>query len=274
MHLFDSHCHLQDSRIVGSIDAIVANSIDVGVEQLLCCGSAEADWSAVLRISQRFPDNVLPAFGFHPWYVASRSTAWLQTLTRLLEEHPAAAVGEIGLDHMVVPRNDTEQLRIFYEQLLLAKKLDRAVSIHCRKAWGTLMELFRREPGIARRSVIHSYGGPSELIGELERLGASLSFSGSITYVNNSRGRRAVGDVDIGHLLIETDSPDLTPLHHIPPNVPGTLPAVLREVAFLRGVSVEEIADATWVNGCRCFGKSSRVAPQGVSQKLSQIPAC
>ncbi len=252
MLLFDSHCHLQDDRIVDEVATIVDRALAAGVVRMVCCGSTEDDWHTVLALADRFP-CIIPALGIHPWYCADRSEQWSKSLEALLERDHRIAVGEIGLDHGLTKGNDIDQMRLFYEQLKLARKLNRPVSIHCRKAWGSLMELFRREPGVAVHSLIHSYSGPVELVGELTRYGASVSFSGSITYEKNKRGREALAAVPPGNLLIETDSPDISPADHSGNNEPATLVRVVQTVAALRGVDVEEIAAVTYTNGDRLF---------------------
>jgi TatD DNase family protein len=255
MRLFDSHCHLQDARISAQADVLVARALNNDVVRMLCCGSTEADWPGVQALAGRFPAVVQPAYGLHPWYITSRSGSWLAELAKLLDADPTAVVGEIGLDHALPQRNDADQMRVFVDQLRLAGNYGRAVSVHCRKAWGALTELFRREPELARGTVIHSYSGPPELVNELTRYGAVLSFSGAITLTGNTRGRRSAVQVDVNHILLETDSPDIAPLNHPPPNEPATLPQVAREIAALRGIDVEEIAEAAWANACRLFGE-------------------
>ena len=242
MRLFDTHCHLQDRRLLPDVDAVVGRSEAAGVAFMVCCGSAEDDWRTVLDLAGRHR-TVIPALGIHPWYVGGVRSGWDERLERLLHDHPDAAVGEIGLDHALPERSDDEQMRVFYRQLTLARQLGRPASIHCRRAWGSLMELLRREPEIARGCVIHSYSGPVELVDELQRHGLLLSFSGSVTYEHNSRARKAVSHVAREHLLLETDSPDIPPAGHDGINEPCTIVRVAETVAQLRNISVKQVAE-------------------------------
>ena len=245
MRLFDTHCHLQDERLLPDIDAVIGRATAAGVNYMLCCGTSEDDWATVLDLARR-NEQVIPAFGMHPWCTAKVRDGWDERLERLLREQPDAAVGEIGLDHALSQRNDDEQMEIFYRQLSLARQLKRPASIHCRKAWGSLMELLRREPGIARGCVIHSYSGPAELVDELQRHGLLLSFSGSVTYECNRRVREAVVKVNKEHLLVETDSPDIPPEGHEGANEPYTIVQVAETVAQLREVSLEQLTEETF----------------------------
>jgi TatD DNase family protein len=134
MRLFDSHCHLQDERVFARAGEIIARARDAGVVRMLCCGTRESDWDTIKTLSGRFPE-IVPAFGLHPWHVRERSAEWQKELEKHLAETPGAAVGEIGLDHAIEPRNDEDQASVFLAQLKLARKLKRPVSIHCRRAW-------------------------------------------------------------------------------------------------------------------------------------------
>jgi TatD DNase family protein len=244
MHFFDTHCHLQDERIKNDSKGIVDRAIAAGVKNMLCCGSTEDDWPEVIALSRNYP-GIYAAVGLHPWYIASRSPHWLSSLEELLHSNPQLAIGEIGLDHALEAYNEIEQMTVFTEQLQLARKMKRPVSMHCRKAWGSLMALLRSGQISPTGLVIHSYSGPVELVKELESYGIMLSFSGSITYKRNHRGRAAAIAVSGNHLLIETDSPDISPVNHQGTNEPSTLPAVAQVLAQLRSVTIEEIAATT-----------------------------
>jgi len=252
--LFDSHCHLQDMRIVTDIDAVMKRAGAVGIKRIVCCGTSEDDWCEVLLLAKRYR-AITPALGIHPWYAAGRSEFWLGRLEELLERDEGIAVGEIGLDHALPQRDDDDQMKLFYEQLSLAARLGRPVSIHCRKAWGSIMQLFRREPGIAAGSVIHSYSGPPELVGELTGYGVSLSFSGAITYTGNRRCREAAALTPVDKLLIETDSPDIVPSGWSGHNEPASLEKVASALAFVRGIGMAEAAERTFANGCAVFDR-------------------
>ena len=252
MQLFDSHAHLQDERFA-DVAPLLDRAKAQNVAAIVCCGSTEDDWERVVAIAGMDP-MVIPAFGIHPWYVGSLSSHWRDDLTRLLGENPNAAVGEIGIDKMV----DTDfglQMEVFASQIEIARQLSRPVSIHCRKAWEPLM---RTLGDIARsgpiRGVIHSYSGSRELVSVLESWGLHLSFSGSITYDRNRRGREAVKAVSHDRLLIETDSPDILPRGvDVPLNEPSFLWIVNREVALLRGEDPVGSARITMRNATTLF---------------------
>ena len=257
MQLFDAHCHLQDERLAAGLEALLARAAAAGVAGWMCCGSAEADWPAVLMVVGKCPE-VRPAFGLHPWYVRERKAGWLERLRALLQEHPYAGVGEIGLDHALEQADPADQEQVFLEQLALSIEMRRPASVHCRRAFGRLLELLPRFPQHPIGFVIHSYSGAAELIAPLARWGAYFSFSGSITRSGNRRGQAALRAVPSDRLLIETDAPDLPPVVNGQPvegvNEPANLVHVLQAAAGLRGVPEAEVADQTWANARRLFG--------------------
>lgn len=253
MKLFDTHCHLQ-ARQLQPLKAVLARAAAAGVDRMLCCGTCEADWPDVARLAEL--PGVIPAFGIHPWYMRDRSGKWLDVLAGFLGNR-AAAVGEIGIDHAVSVRNDAEQEEVFLAQWDLSVQLCRPVSMHCRKAWGRLLELLQRAGRHPVGFAIHSYSGPAELAGQLIGHGAFISFSGSITHDRNRRGRESVRIVPPDRLLLETDSPDLLPSGVVSaaaagtPNEPANLHHVLRRIAALREEPEEFIATVTHANALR-----------------------
>ena len=268
MHLFDAHCHLQDNRLGPHLDTVMERAERAGVTGMMCCGSSEEDWPVLPDIARRFP-SVQLSFGLHPWYVGGRTTDWLDTLRKHLETSPAA-VGEIGLDHALDKATFQAQEEVFLAQIHLANEFRRPVSIHCRRAWGRLMELLDEKGWPAHGFVLHSYSGSTDLVQPLARRGAFFSFSGALTFAQNQRGREAVAAVPEDRLLIETDAPDLPPalppdsfILHDPNGKPLSEPAhlvhVIRAVAELRGMEVETLARIAVKNAADCGIKASSI---------------
>ncbi|HBA82497.1 MAG TPA: TatD family deoxyribonuclease [Verrucomicrobia bacterium] len=259
MNLFDAHCHLQDDQLLADRHGLMKRAGDAGVIRMVCCGSAETDWAQVLEIAAEFPVSVVPAVGLHPWYVRERSTGWLDRLSSMLRS-TSAVVGEIGLDHALDDRDDAAQEEVFLAQLDLGRQLDRPVCVHCRKAWGRLTELLASFGRLPAGLMIHSYSGAADLIPALVRWNAYFSFSGSITFPNNRRGRQALAVVPEDRLLLETDAPDILPCpdektpEPFTPNEPANLPLILRQAALVRNVAEETLAARVWNNSCTFFG--------------------
>jgi TatD DNase family protein len=256
LNLFDAHCHLQDERVLGRADAIVAAASAAGVRGMASCGTRETDWGPLEGLARRHP-AVVPFFGLHPWFVRGRSPGWLGELRARLGRLPSG-VGEIGLDHVLEPRDDAEQEAVFAAQLDLAREFAVPANLHCRKAWGDLRRILAERGPFPAGLVIHAYSGPPELVPPLAEAGAYFSFSGTLTYARNLRGPARVRAIPPERLLVETDSPDMHPaVDGRPPegalNEPANLPQVLAAVAGLRVESDEAQASQVWENALRLF---------------------
>jgi TatD DNase family protein len=253
MSLFDTHCHLQNPALLNDIDAVLSRAFAAGITRMLCCATSENDWQAVIDLAA-LHDCIVPALGIHPWYMNDRSPDWLDKL-EVFAKSSRAAIGEIGIDHALEKRNDEEQHTVFAEQIKLANRLHKPVSVHCRKAWAALLEILTDIGGVKAGCVIHSYSGPADLVARLEKLGCSLSFSGSITRPNNRRAVAAVMVVSAGRLLVETDSPDIVPSGVASRvNEPANLARVVDAIGGMRGMSSREAAALTYRNATAIFG--------------------
>ncbi|HRZ87294.1 MAG TPA: TatD family hydrolase [bacterium] len=253
--LFDAHAHLQDERLRPEADAVIERAVRTGVRKIVCCGTSEKDWESVRSLAQRHPGVIIPSFGLHPWYIAERSSSWLETLADYLRSLPSA-VGEIGLDFAVEGYDSVAQRECFVSQLDLAERLARPVSVHCRKAWDELIGILDTQgTQLPHGGMIHSYSGGTAHIGRLLRPGLYFSFSGSITRSGNKKGIRAVMELPADRLLVETDSPDMAPAGVDGPSEPAHLLNVISSVASIRGVSEKEAACFTAANANRLFGE-------------------
>lgn len=244
--MFDAHNHLQDVRFDAIRDRVIAGMRDAGVRRCVVNGTCADDWPAVAELAGQHPDLVIPSFGLHPWRKPSHG--WLEQLAGLLDTVPGACVGECGLDRWMEHCDAGLQEEVFLAQLRLAADRDLPLSIHCLKAWGRLVELLESNPLPKRGFLLHSYGGPQELVARLARLGAYFSFSGYFLHARKQKVREAFRKVPPDRLLFETDAPDMLPpetavSHPLDGNLnhPGNLGAIAREAsAFLDTASAGE----------------------------------
>jgi TatD DNase family protein len=263
LRLFDAHNHLQDERLAPHLAEILAALPGAGVVRMVVNGSCEADWPRVLELARTVP-QVIPSFGCHPWYVKERTPNWRESLTRHLEAVPSA-VGEIGLDRWIKDHDLAQQEEAFVWQLRLAAERNLPASIHCLQAWGRLLELLQAGPLPRCGFVLHSFGGPREMVGPLSELGAYFSLPGYFAHERKERQRETFKHVPRERLLIETDAPDQSlPERRVafplpdsaegkPVNHPANLGAVYRFAAELRGEPVESLARQVEENFRRVF---------------------
>jgi len=254
MNLYDCHNHIQDERLFPMIGAVMERARNAGVIRMGVKGCCEADWPRVITVMETY-EGIHPAFGLHPWFIANRSPEWLQTLEALLVQYPQASVGEIGIDHAIDQHDDADQEAVFLAQLALAKQLNRPVSIHCRQAWGRLIELLEEFGELPRGMLIHCFGGSAEVATELVKRGGYISFSGSITRPNNKKAGPAIRVVPDDRILIETDAPDILPATARGNlNEPANLRLVLSKAAELRGIPEDVLAALTFENATALLG--------------------
>ena len=231
-------------------------------------GSSESDWPEVLALARDCPE-VIPSFGYHPWHVKERSADWQSALVRHLEA-VASAIGEVGLDRWIKDYDSEQQEQVFVWQLRLAAERNLPVSIHCLRAWGRLLEILRAEPRPCCGFLLHSYGGPQEMIAPLAELGAYFSLPGYFTHERKARQRETFKHVPPDRLLIETDAPDQNlpserlryPLMDAQTgkaiNHPANLGAVYHFAAELLGTPLEALAERVEENFQRLFGGLAR----------------
>jgi TatD DNase family protein len=262
--LFDAHNHLQDERLKPYLQDILTSLPRTGVSRMVVNGSCEEDWPEVLDLARQVP-QVIPSFGYHPWYVRERTANWKEALSGFLDSIPSA-VGEIGLDKWIKDHDLPEQKEIFVWQLRLAAERNLPVSIHCLHAWGTLLDILKAEPRPQCGFLLHSFGGPREMIEPLAELGAYFSLPGDFAHERKERQRETFKHVPRERLLIETDAPDQSlpddqvefPLpdgaNGKRLNHPANLHAVYRFAASLLGESIETVAEQVGKNFARIFG--------------------
>lgn len=254
MKLYDCHNHIQDERLFSMVGDVMERAHAAGVVRMGVKGCSESDWPRVIEISEAC-EGIHPAFGLHPWFIAERSTEWLESLEGLLLRYPQASVGEVGIDHAVEARDDADQELVFLAQLELAKSLHRPVSIHCRQAWGRLIELLDTFGELPRGMLIHCFGGSADIAKELVKRGGYISFSGSITRPNNKKAGPAIRAVPADRILIETDAPDILPATAGGTlNEPANLRLVLARAAELSGLSEADLAQRTYENALSLLG--------------------
>lgn len=252
MKLFDVHTHIQDRRVHHDRKAMIQRALDAGVSKIMVCGLHEGDWDQVLAMADEH-DCLVPSLGIHPWFIDHRTGSWDQVLRDKIK-NSRAAVGEIGLDRMIPKSNDKDQEAVFITQLEIAKEFERPVNIHCRKAWGRMVEILKEMGGLPHGGIVHSWSGSVEMLRECEKLGASISFSGSATRPDNKKVRKAVLAVSPDRLVVETDSPDILPSGvDADLNEPAFVRHVMTHVARLRNDDVLELADRVYRNSLRVF---------------------
>ena len=264
MRLSDAHNHLQDHRLLPWIDEILASLPESGVVAAVVNGSCEDDWETVAALAKKHP-WIKPSFGLHPWHVKGRTPQWKDALRRRLDFFPNAAVGEIGLDRWIENPDIAAQEEVFRWQLDLASERNLPATIHCLRAWGLLDSHLRSGQLPARGFLLHSYGGPVEMVPGFAALGAYFSLSPYFAHERKARQAQTFTTVPRDRLLAESDAPDMWPPEGMNPlpltaadgsplNHPANLRISYDLLARLCHTPVEALAAQTEQNFTRLFG--------------------
>lgn len=261
--LYDAHNHLQDDRFGGRQSELMAECVREGLVRMVLNSACEKDWPQVADLARQHP-QVLPSFGYHPWYLHERTPHWRKNLLHALDQIPSA-VGEIGLDCWKhgLPYDDQEE--VFIAQLRIAAERNLPASIHCLQTWGRMLEILKAEPRPARGFLLHSYGGPREMIDSFAELGAYFSLPGYYAHERKERQRETFKHVPVERLLIETDAPDqmlpkdgahdlVDPKAGKAINHPANIAAVYSFAAELCDMTVESLATTVERNFQELFG--------------------
>lgn len=253
----------QDPRLIGNLEALIADATAVGVEGFSVNGTSEDDWEKVTALEGQHPHLVVPNFGLHPWWVGQQSEKWLHKLEDLLRSTPHAGVGECGLDKLRKNADFSAQEEIFRAQLKLAKELARPVSVHCVRAFGDLLETVQTMSPFPAGLILHSWTGPPEMVVPLARVeGVHFSLSGYSTRSNFTKLQQMVKQIPLDRLLLETDAPDGLPKEckipgrsqqEQPLNCPANIRVVCSSIALAMGIDEITIANAAHHNALRLF---------------------
>lgn len=208
MSLYDAHCHLQDIRLAGHLDEVFSLYDELDVTEVVVNGTGPNDWKKVVECT-RFSERVRPSFGLHPWKVNEVVPHWRSELSQFWDMYPEAGVGEIGLDRWIEGHDLTKQEPAFLWQLKQGVERDLPVSIHCLQAWGRMQQLLQESVRPSRGFLLHSYGGPLEMVKPMVQMGAYFSISGYFENEKKEKQRLALREIPLDRLLVETDAPDM-----------------------------------------------------------------
>ncbi len=249
--LIDTHCHLhlleEPAREVveRARAAGVGHLVDVGVD----LGSSRQAAENAGRL-----EGVSATAGVHPHDAVTLTPRALEELRELLGDERVVAVGETGLDYFRDHSPREVQRAAFAAQVRLARELDKALVVHCRDAFEDVLAILERE-GPPGRVVLHCFSGDQRMAVRAVQAGYHVSFAGTVTFRNAPRLREACAAVPLDRMVLETDSPYLSP-HPFRgrPNRPERVGVTAATVAAVHGRPLEEIASATTATAIRAFG--------------------
>ena len=254
MEFIDTHAHLYDEAFAGEEDAAIERAVQAGVKRIIFPDIDSQSRDAMFSIADRHPGTVFPCLGLHP---TSIDSSWEKELS-LLEGYMSRkiwAIGEIGMDCYWSKEFIQQQQEAFRIQLELASKLDLPVIIHSRDSTDLIIKTLKECRSLALRGVFHAFSGSVETFRELQKLGDwYIGIGGVLTYKKASIAE-TVKDIPLERILLETDSPYLTPVpFRGKRNESSYIPHIAERLSELTGKSIEEVAHITTSNAEKLFG--------------------
>ena len=253
--LIDSHAHIQGKEYAGEAEAVIARAHAAGVETIVAVGGAGdmSSNSEAVRLANAFP-NVFATVGMHPHDAKDVGADELEVLKNLAAGPKVVAIGETGLDYYYSHSSHEVQRRVFGQFIEMARQTRLPIVVHERDAAQDVTEILRREGGGELCGVIHCFTGNYQAACAYLDLGFYLSFTGIITFKNADALREVVNKVPLERMLIETDSPYLTPVpHRGKRNEPAYVRFVAETIAKVKDIAVGEVAQVTTANVKQLF---------------------
>ncbi len=251
MQLIDSHCHLDVAEFDEDRDEVMRRAQDAGITDIIVPAIDQPHWQQLSVLSAQH-EGIHAAYGLHPMFMEVHRDEHLAQLDEWLDEHPAVAVGECGLDFYIPDHDERAQTALLEAQLLIARNHQLPVIIHCRKAMDNVLSLLRRTGPL--KGVLHSFNGSRQQADQAMELGFRFGIGGPITYERAKKMRALIAELPSESLMLETDAPD-QPVsgHQGKRNEPALMTHVLEAVAEIREETVDEVASYTSNNARELF---------------------
>jgi len=260
--LVDTHCHVHADDYGAETPAVVARAVQAGVVRMLVIGSDIRTSRLAVEAAEQFASSgVFAAVGIHPHEAATEPSCSVEgkgipEALRELSSHPrVAAIGETGLDYHYDHSPREQQRNSFREHIRFSAETGKPLVVHGRESYDDLRRILREERGERIRAVVHCFSGTEEDARDFLEMGYFLSFGGPLTFPKNDALRALFRELPEEHILLETDSPWLTP-HPFrgKRNEPMHVGLVYEKAAEIRGVPFASFAAAVEANAARLFG--------------------
>lgn len=250
----DTHAHLFLDNFKEDLDEVIQRAKSNGVDYIIIPSTNLDDAKKAIRIAEKY-DFIYAAVGVHPHDTANWDDEWINEIRNLVENKKVVAIGEIGLDYYYDFSPKETQINAFRKQLELALELNKTAIVHNRDANEDIMNIVREFKDTSLRIQFHCFAGTDKDARELIMMGHVISFPGNITFKKADSLREVVKTIQIDNLMLETDSPFLTPVpHRGKRNEPIYVKLVAEKIAELNHCTVEDVARATNYNVYKYFG--------------------
>lgn len=256
MELFDSHCHLNDEKFDEDRDDVIKSIYEAGITKIVNAGYDIASSKKAIELANKY-EYIYCTVGISPNDVPKsikEVDTQIEEIKILLNNKKIVAIGEIGLDYYWNKENKDIQNYAFIKQIELANNYNLPIQIHTREAVDDTIKVLK-ENKVEKSGIFHCCPLNRQLVSEALKLGFYISLAGPITFKNSKNAEEIINMVPLDKLLIETDSPYLSPEpNRGKRNTPANVVFNARKIAEVTNKTTQEIASITYENACRIFG--------------------
>ncbi|TWT06208.1 TatD family hydrolase [Planomicrobium sp. CPCC 101079] len=249
----DTHVHLNADQYDEDLTEVIERAIENKVTKMVVIGFDRKTIERAMALAEKY-EFIYAVVGWHPVDAidcTEEDLAWIEELSA----HPkVVGIGETGLDYYWDKSPKEVQQEVFRKQIHLAKRVNLPIIIHNRDATEDVMRILKEEDAKTTGGVMHCFGGSVETALESIKMNFMISLGGPVTFKNAKQPKKVAESISLDHLMIETDAPYLAPHpYRGKRNEPSYVPLVAEEIARLKGISVEEVAEATTRNAEKFF---------------------
>lgn len=250
----DTHTHLFYPNFEGEVDKIIDRAKQAGVDYMIVPGTDLVTSSKAIELAEKY-DSIYAAVGIHPHDSKDWNESNVVKLEELAKNKKVVAIGEIGLDYYYDFSPREIQIKAFEDQIDLALKLNLPIIVHNREANNDILKLARKYKDSGLRAQYHCFAGTIADARELVEMHHFISFPGIVTFKNAEGVRKVLSRIAIENLLLETDSPFMTPVpHRGERNEPAYIKFVAEKIAEVHQLTLENVGRATSYNAYKLFG--------------------
>jgi TatD DNase family protein len=254
MRLIDTHCHLYLKEFEQDFEEMIQRARDAGIVKFFLPGINSEVIADMLKLEARSPGEFLLMMGLHPASVKENYVDELKIVEDYLSKRKFVAVGEIGLDFYWDTTYMKEQYEVFKRQMQLALSYKLPIVIHSRNATKETIDAVKPFAAKGLSGIFHCFGDSTEMARHIIDMGFYLGIGGVITYKKANLGE-VLKDIDLKHIVLETDAPYLTPVpFRGKRNESSYLTYIAQKLAETKNVAVEEVARITYENAEKIFG--------------------
>jgi TatD DNase family protein len=253
MQFIDTHTHLYLEEFDNDRPEVVQKAIGAGVTRMMLPNIDSSSIENMLELTRQFPTNCFPMIGLHPTSVKEKYTNELSIMEEWLAKYNFIGIGECGIDLYWDKSFAMEQEIVFRHHIDLARTFDLPLIVHIRDSFNEVIQILKDINKSDLRGIFHCFSGSVEQARQAIKYGFSLGLGGVITFKNNKM-QETLRHIELKHLVLETDAPFLAPVpFRGKRNEPSYVPLIAQMVADIKGITVQEVAEATTANAEKLF---------------------